>query len=392
MTVYFAPSNRYNLWTGGSGRTGILDLIGQALIQPMLQRDAAARQYRYDSRLADEEARRKHELDLATKNAEWNREDHLINEHDRYVRENPSAIPGTGGATATFLALGGKGDLAQYQPYLLPQSQSIDLGGQVQTRAWNPDGTVAEGATYNKTLSPLEAGTLALSTRAAELEEWKARQAAALEREKARRGTGPALVPLQGYTNDAGNPLLYNQYTGVTVPLYGAKPVQQQPNMAQTALTASEIVKNIFPSGGADGSYGVQLGETGAAGDRVSVFRELLSAFGGGGAPAPAFPGYGGEFDDSAAFGRALSNMNTGGGGGVAPQPAATQPQSDGAPSFQKRLRDRRHGDAPVAVPGTPQASVKKPFVSAAAVANYAKQFGMSEEAARDELTRFNSM
>lgn len=388
MAVYVIPRDRNNIWRGGGRGGGILDLLGQALFQPMLQRDALARQYKYDERLANQ----KHDLDLAVKQADWDRRDYEANRVIEAYNRDPRRAVGGGEMLAFLPGLGYNGNVSDVAQWALPQMITVDQGDQKTVAPVYSGGFIGNGETYDVGLSPQEAGTLALSTRAAELEEWKARQAVALEREKARRGAGPALVPLQGYANDAGNPLLYNQYTGQTVPLYGAKPIQQQPNMAQTALTASEIVKNIFPPGGADGNFGVQTGGEGAAGgDRVSVFREMLNALGGGRAPAPVFPGYGCEFDAPDAFGRALSNMNAGGGGGVIPRLAAAPQQGASAPSFREQLHNRRHGDAPVAVPGTPQASAQKPFISAAAVSQYAKKFGMSEEQAREELTRFNS-
>lgn len=385
MAVYVIPRNRNNIWWGGGrgGGGGILDLLSQALIQPMLQRDALARQYKYDARLADQ----KHNLDLQLEQARWGRQDDLINQHDLFVRENPNAIPGTGGATATFLALGGKGDLAQYQPYLLPQSQSIDLGGQVHTRGWNPNGTVVEGATYDKTLSPNEAGTLALATRKTALEEEMARA------ENARKDR------LANYTiyGGGGGGKASDPYAGINA-----------------AANLFEAISKFNPGGGGGGSLNIpgmeglgagaqqppiDMSETLSLANRL-VTEELNRRYG-------LAPGNGLTFEDMLAlnggvFGGSpmLSDFNNGlppeagmeDTATITPQPAAAQPQGAGAPSFRERLRDWRTGDAPVAVPGTPQASAKKPFVSAAAVANYAKQFGISEEAARDELTRFNSM
>lgn len=366
MAVYFMPRDRNNFWWGGGrGGGGVLDLIGQALIQPMLQRDALARQYKYDTRLADQ----KHNLDLQLEQARWGRQDDLIDRHDLYVRENPNAIPGTGGATATFLALGGKGDLAQYQPYLLPQSQSIDLGGQVHTRGWNPNGTVVEGATYGKTLSPYEEGQLAVARQEAATKDWAARQQAAINRyiatHNTRGGGGKAPDRFAGI-NSAAN--LYEAIgklrqsvgnggiEGLTALNGGG--AQQPDRLAGTYDLAQYFLR---------GAIAQALGQ---APQGASSFEDVLSANGGlfGG---PTLGYYNGgvqpdtDMEDTATI-----------------VPGRTPGGED--PEYLGKLGLNPRGWAALAEPA--------PQISDEAVRRYSQKWGISEEDARNELSQFVSM
>lgn len=174
MTVYVIPRQRNNLWLGGSGGGGILDLLGKALIDPMVNRDALARQYKYDARLADQ----KHNLDMEAKRAQWGRDDVLVAQHDKYVSQNPNAAPGIGGAMATAALLNGGdkrgqfiGDMNQYGQYLLPQYKDVDTGGKIVSRQMSPMGNELRRDEFDKSLSPWESGYLDMANKQRAFEE-----------------------------------------------------------------------------------------------------------------------------------------------------------------------------------------------------------------------------
>ena len=74
--------NSYNVW---NGRGGIADILSAALISPMLQRDAAARDYKYQSRLAAEAAQRQADSEAAKRGA-----------YDTYTTDLADAFSGMG--------------------------------------------------------------------------------------------------------------------------------------------------------------------------------------------------------------------------------------------------------------------------------------------------------
>lgn len=385
MAVYVIPRNRNNIWWGGGrgGGGGILDLLSQALIQPMLQRDALARQYKYDERLANQ----KHNLDLQMKNAEWDRRDYEANRFIEAYNRDPRRAVGGGEMLAFLPGLGYNGNVSDVAAWALPQMMTIDQGNQKTVAPVYSGGFIGNGETYDMGLSPQEAGTLALAQRKAAFDEQMARDKNAREWYVARntvRGGGKAADPYAGINAAA------NLFEAIS---------KFNPGSGGSGGAGSLNIPGMEGLGAGAQQPPIDMSETLSLANRL-VTEELNHRYG----PAP---GNGLTFDDMLAlnggvFGGTpmLSDFNNGlppeagmeDTATITPQPTTPQQQGAGAPSFRERLRDWRTGDAPVAVPGTPQASAKKPFVSAAAVANYAKQFGISEEAARDELTRFNSM
>lgn len=165
MAVYFMPRDRNNFWWGG----GVLDLIGQALIQPMLQRDALARQYNYDNRLAQQ----KHDLDLAMKNAEWGRRDYEANRFIEGYNRDPRRSAGGGEMLAFLPGLGYKGNVSDVAQWALPQMATIDQGNQKTVAPIYSGGFIGNGETYDMGLSPKEAADVAIAKRGADLAERK---------------------------------------------------------------------------------------------------------------------------------------------------------------------------------------------------------------------------
>lgn len=199
MAVYVIPRNRNNIWWGGGrgGGSGILDLLGQALIQPMLQRDAAARQYKYDERLANQ----KHNLDLQMKNAEWDRRDYEANRFIEAYNRDPRRAVGGGEMLAFLPGLGYNGNVSDVAAWALPQMMTIDQGNQKTVAPVYSGGFIGNGETYDMGLSPQEAGTLALAQRKAAFDEQMARDKNAREWYVARntvRGGGKAADPYAG--------------------------------------------------------------------------------------------------------------------------------------------------------------------------------------------------
>lgn len=191
MAVYVIPRNRNNIWWGGGrgGGSGILDLLGQALIQPMLQRDALARQFNYQQRLeADDRAYRMGIL-------------------DRIARGIDARGDMPVGAGDTIAGLVGAGaNLKDFQGYYVPQVTTTDYGDRKEIRSvnqWDTDPIV--GAVG---LSPKEAEDVALAKRGADLAERQFADASALEWYVARqnaaiaannaRGGGKAADPYAG--------------------------------------------------------------------------------------------------------------------------------------------------------------------------------------------------
>lgn len=375
MAVYVIPRNRNNIWWGGGrgGGSGILDLLGQALIQPMLQRDALARQFNYQQRLeADDRAYRMGIL-------------------DRIARGIDARGDMPVGAGDTIAGLVGAGaNLKDFQGYYVPQVTTTDYGNRKEIRSvnqWDTDPIV--GAVG---LSPKEAEDVALAKRGADLAERQFADANALEWYVARQNAAIAA------NNARGGGKAADPYAGINAAANLFEAISKF-NPGGSGGAGSLNIPGMEGLGGGTQQPPIDMSETLSLANRL-VTEELNHRYG----PAP---GNGLTFDNMLAlnggvFGGSpmLSDFNNGlppeagmeDTATITPQPTTPQPQSAGTPSFRERLRDWRTGDAPVAVPGTPQVSAKKLFVSAAAVARYAKEIGISEEQARDELARRNSM
>lgn len=154
MTVYMMPGNEYNIWTGrrGGGGGGILDLVGQALIQPMLQRDALARTYKYNERLANQQQQNALELQRADEAYK----DRQINEAAYALSQNPNIAQGISAFLPRAGVLGFKANLADVLPFVQSTPLTVDQGDAVTVQSYNPNGTFGEGMTFKKSLSPKE--------------------------------------------------------------------------------------------------------------------------------------------------------------------------------------------------------------------------------------------
>lgn len=130
--------NSYNVW---NGRGGIADILSAALISPMLQRDAAARDYKYQSRLAAEAAQRQADSEAAKRGA-----------YDTYTTDLADAFSGMGYNSATGRALGRLiqlgANVRDAEKYILPQTESYNTGNEIVTRKTGPYDNASIGDEY----------------------------------------------------------------------------------------------------------------------------------------------------------------------------------------------------------------------------------------------------
>ena len=197
MAVYdLRDRQNNNIWWGG-GRGGILDLLGQYLLQPMIMREMAAKQYDYDTRLVNQ----KHELDLQMKNAEWNRRNYEASRFIEAYNRDPRRAVGGGEMLAFLPGLGYNGNVSDVAAWALPQMMTIDQGDQKTVAPVYSGGFIGNGESYDVGLSPQEAGALTLAQRKADFDEQMAREKNAREWYVARnaaRGNGAAADPYAG--------------------------------------------------------------------------------------------------------------------------------------------------------------------------------------------------
>lgn len=243
------------------GRTSITDLlymVGGQFLNNMMARDAAARQYKYDERLAASaaertaaEAQRGRDFEMAKLDKGYARQDDLIGRHDAYVRENPYAIPGTGGMMGTFLALGGKGDAAQYQPYLLPSQQQINTGDKIISRPLYPDGTGGEESSWNVGMSPKDAGDL-------DVKQGELALAQRAQADASARGwySLNRPQPMQVMPDGRGGYVSFDPVSNKTYPIPGVVVPQADPN----AFNREMIKLMIENWGKGDGGSGGRMG------------------------------------------------------------------------------------------------------------------------------------
>jgi hypothetical protein len=234
MAVYFAPSNKYsaNVWTGNGG---VLDTISKLLIDPMVARDTAARQYKYQNQLAADAAiRAQAATDSERQYAETMRQKYLEGAH-----MNTGMVPGTAEMLAYAPAIGYQANIKDMQPYALGSQQTIDLGNQIVSRQVNPNGTSDNEAAFQVGMSPKDQGALDAANQAAAFNQQIALQKLGLDKQetaarvaalgRSNRGGGGggaaagSWTPLGGYTTNDGTPLMINRKTGQTVPLTGVK-------------------------------------------------------------------------------------------------------------------------------------------------------------------------
>ncbi|MCD8234646.1 MAG: UxaA family hydrolase [Cloacibacillus porcorum] len=147
--------NSYNVW---NGRGGIADILSAALISPMLQRDAAARDYKYQSRLAAEAAQRQAESEASKRSA-----------YDAYTADLSDAFSGMGYNPATGRALGRLiqlgANVKDAERYILPQTESYNTGKEIVTRKVGPYDNASIGDDYKLgvSMSPYQEAQSALT-------------------------------------------------------------------------------------------------------------------------------------------------------------------------------------------------------------------------------------
>ena len=297
MSVYFAPSNKYsaNVWTGNGG---VLDTIGKLLIDPMIARDTAARQYKYQNQLAADAAVRAQ----AATDAQNARQDLLIKQMNDYVAQNPGAIQGTGGTLGTFLALGGKGDLAQMAPYYLSTPQSVNTGDQIITRQVNPNGTAMDENSYKVGMSPKDEGALALAQQQAAYQEWLGKQELGLKQKalsiqaanSARAASAGRQHAAQLMPDGKGGMVWVDPYSRTVTPAQGMTALSNGgTNRLETVKTLADIYSKLHPKQGSGGGLGLNLntdGTAAAATANVDPLEALIYSYLGVGGQQPGMP------------------------------------------------------------------------------------------------------
>ena len=282
MAVYFAPSNKYsaNVWTGNGG---VLDTIGKLLIDPMIARDTAARQYKYQNQLAADAAVRAQ----AATDAQNARQDLLIKQMNDYVAQNPGAIQGTGGTLGTFLALGGKGDLAQMAPYYLSTPQSVNTGDQIITRQVNPNGTAMDENSYKVGMSPKDEGALALAQQQAAYQEWLGKQELGLKQKALSIQAANSARAASAGRQHAAQLMPDGKGGMVWVDPYGGT------NRLETVKTLADIYSKLHPKQGSGGGLGLNLNTdetTATVNTQVDPLEALIYSYLGVGGQQPGMP------------------------------------------------------------------------------------------------------
>lgn len=292
MAVYFQPAR--DPWYKGP-----LELLASSLIGGMMQRDSAARDYKYKTRLAEDEAARntaEAERQQAVKNG-------YLDQVMRGVNANGNQLPGT----ADFLAgaIGSGADLQKLQAYWLPQMLTVDQGNQKTVApAWQ-NGTVGDGRSYQMGMSPQAAGTLDIARQKMALEQWEAQQQAAYRNRalgiSAGNANRPNLTFANGMTDANGNPVMIDRKTGRVVPLTGVKMAQGGNDALDTILKKAQIVNAFYPplKGGGQTDYvNMDINGTGGATGQASAYGQqreaMIKALLSGDTQVPVLGGSGG--------------------------------------------------------------------------------------------------
>lgn len=314
MAVYFAPRNNYNAWLGGGGRTGILDILGQGLLQPMLMREMAAKNYQYEDRLraaeaerAAAESQRGRDFETAKIESERSYRDKNREGFMGGVRSMPGYVPGSDAVYGYATDVGYNGNVSDLTGALMPKQEQVSTGDKLISRTMYPDGTAGGSTSFNVGLSPKDAGTLELARRNAAINEWATRQGVAQKWQ--------ALQP---------------QAEG---------PYADMMRRAEIAAKIASVYGNLQPKGGGGNSLlgdmaGGAPGQAapGAGAELLPIISALLSV---GQQQGPTFEDYQNAYGDMgpvADYGGGLSALNTGG----APQLSA--PASPGSVGVKKSI------------------------------------------------------
>jgi len=142
MAVYFAPKNN------GVTLNDLLYMVGGGLLNNMLARDAAARDYKYKSRLETEAA------------------DRASAEKRGYIdmlRDGANSNPNQQAGAADFLggAIGAGANIKDLQPYWLPNMSVMNTGDKISLLPSWSNGEIGEGKTFDMGIDPYKAKELA---------------------------------------------------------------------------------------------------------------------------------------------------------------------------------------------------------------------------------------
>lgn len=256
VQVVQAPSRNISI-------NGLLNTIGGGLINAMLQREMAAKQYKYDDRLAASAAERAAQATAAA-NA---RQDDLISRGDAFYRENPNGVPGAGGLMGTMLALGAKGDWGQMQPYVLSTPQMTNLGDRTVMQQIQPNGSYTGKTVWQNGIAPADAEKLALAKQQQDYEQQLGQQQLALE--KAKTGAQIAAMNRSGRSerraqllpDGKGGMVWVDPYSRTVTPAAGittgAADAGSGGSTLEALLKASNAYKNLYGGNGKSGGMSV---------------------------------------------------------------------------------------------------------------------------------------
>lgn len=255
----------YDIITGGNGKTGILDILGAYVLAPAIQRAAAARAYKDQSRLLEQKAALEQQNALAKLQAENDIKQGYIDMFRGGINANPNQMPGT----ADFLggAVGSGANLKDLQEYWLPQYVTVDQGDKKTVAPLWQNGGISDGRSYAMGMSPKDAGALSLALQQEKFNEWKGRQEVAKGWAGIANARASSYKMVPGYTDTNGNPVMADQYGNIR-PMAGVKAAQAMDmgKALEGALILSQITKNLnaYQNGGSP--YNITFNGLGAGG------------------------------------------------------------------------------------------------------------------------------
>lgn len=147
MAVYFAPQRTNNVSV-----MDVLNTVAGGLINAMLQREKAAKQFNYDSRLASEAADRQAQATQLANEREDAKQQIVYND----LQGNKTAPVGTPALAAYGPAIGIKTDIKDVYPYVGANYEAVDQGGQKSIIPVFGNGTTGERQVFDVSMSPKE--------------------------------------------------------------------------------------------------------------------------------------------------------------------------------------------------------------------------------------------
>ncbi|MDO4562069.1 MAG: hypothetical protein Q4C86_14135 [bacterium] len=243
----------------GGGRASITDLlymVGGRFLDNMLARDALARQYKYNDRLAVSADERKAD---ATR-LENERNDMLMKRFEDNYNLDPRRAAGGGGMLAVAPSIGYKGNVSDLAAWGMPQMYSIDQGDKKTLAPVYSGGEIGDGRSYVMGMSPKDAGDLdvkqgELALKADELDSQRSYRSGMLanERERINLGARPMWTLINGYTDENGNLIERDQW-GNKRPAGGIKPAVPKVDPITQYLQILTLLRNGQGKGGSGGS------------------------------------------------------------------------------------------------------------------------------------------